>query len=191
MSAPEGLRRIAYLGPHGTFSEEALLGESQLAGCELFPVATIEDAVEAAASGVANASFVPYENSITGLIEATRHSLDEHPELTVDNLYSFEVHLNLLGLAGSAIAGIELVVSHPEALRQCRQFLTDRLPGARLEVADSTSAAARGVATVGDPSVAAVASSRAAEVFDLEVLAGRIEDESGNRTRFALVRRRT
>ena len=179
--------RIAYLGPAGTFSEEALLGEAELAGAELVAHPTIGAAVAAAATGEVDAAFVPLENTIEGSINATLDPLVFDGGLLVQREVIFAVHLDLLGLPGARLAAIRRVVSYTPALGQCRERLQAELPAAEHVVVASTAEAARVVAEEGRPDAAAVAPPGAAARYGLEPLARSIEDRPGNQTRFVLV----
>lgn len=180
-------RRIACLGPEGTFTEEALLGEPDLARAELVLASTIEEAVAAAAAGEVDAAFVPLENSIEGSISATLDRLVFGEELLVQREVVLDVHLYLAAVPGAGLDRIERVLSYPPALAQCRAFLARQLPGAAQIATGSTADGARLVAEPGDLHAAAVVPLGAARRYGLEVLAKEIEDYDGNQTRFVLV----
>ncbi len=185
--------RIAYLGPAGTFTEEALLGEEDLAAAELITAPTIEDALAAAAAGEVDAAFVPIENSIEGSISATLDRLVFGEELLVQREVVLDVHLHLLVAPGTRVDDLERVQSYPPALAQCRDYLARRLPGVRQVATTSTAEAARLVAeeAAGAPdkvvSVAAVAPIAAAKLYGLDAVESEIEDYGANQTRFVLV----
>ena len=181
--------RIAYLGPAGTFSEEALLGEADLSGAELVAYPTIGGAVAAAGTGEVDAAFVPLENSIEGSISATLDPLVFDGGLLVQREVIYDVHLDLLGLPGASLGGLSRVCSYPPALGQCRLFLHQRLPEVTHVATSSTAEAARLVAEEGDLQAAAVSPPGAAVRYGLEPLATAIEDRTGNQTRFVLVAR--
>jgi prephenate dehydratase len=193
MSHPSGRHvpsppaRIAYLGPPGTFSEEALTGEADLAGQQLVPMPTIEEAIDAAERGDAEAAFVPIENSIEGSVNVTLDRLVFDAGLLIQREVVLDVHLDLLARPGSGLSGIERVLSFPVAAAQCRRYLAEHLPGATTVAVSSTAEAARSVAEGSDPAAAAVAPGVSAKLYGLEVLAHAIEDHAGNQTRFVLV----
>ncbi|HVB05581.1 MAG TPA: prephenate dehydratase [Acidimicrobiales bacterium] len=187
MSAPATLRRIAYLGPQGTFTEEALLSEPDLAECELVPMPTIAEAIGAADQGVVEYAFVPIENSIEGSVSATLDQLVFDTDLLIQREVVLEVHLDLLAVAGASLGGIRRVISFPHATAQIRRYLAATLPGASVGSTNSTADAARLVAEGADPEVAAVAPPLAAKLYGLDVLAHAIEDHAENRTRFVLL----
>lgn len=183
--------RIAYLGPQGSFSEQAVLSDPTFAGMDLEPTSSIVDAVQVVVDGAADVAVVPLENAISGRIESTERSLAEASRIVIEREITIAVHLDLLGITGADLDSIRRVFSVPAATAQCRHFLDERLPAAVIEAADSTSSAARRVAALASNDAAAIASSRAGGLYGLEVLAPSIEDDPGNWTRFAVVRRAT
>ncbi|HTW98392.1 MAG TPA: prephenate dehydratase [Acidimicrobiales bacterium] len=185
--APDSLpARIAYLGPQGTFSEEALTGEADLATAELVPMATIEEAIDAAERGEVDAAFVPIENSIEGSVNVTLDRLVFDAGLLIQREVVLDVHLDLLARAGTSLSAIGRVLSFPVAAAQCRRYLAEHLPGVEVGAVSSTAEAARHVAEAPDVA-AAVAPGVSAKLYGLEVLAHAIEDHPGNQTRFVLV----
>ncbi len=177
--------RVAYLGPAGTFSEDALAvwGKAPK-NLEPLITETIPAAIEAVAEGSADRALVPVENSIEGSVRPTLDSLIEQAErVRIAGEYDHEIRSALIAKPGLRPDGIEVVISHPQPLAQCARFLRTELPGAELQVASSTSAAVREVA-VSDRPWAALGPARAAALYDCEVLREGIEDEPGNVTRF-------
>lgn len=171
--------RIAYLGPTATYSEEAVIthyGHS----CELLPCTTIDDAVRAAESSSADLAVVPVENSSEGSVPRTLDLLLS-TNLTVIGEIALPIHHQLLAHA-DRLAAIREVMAHPQALSQCRAWLSRHLPQATQTPATSNSAAAQYAA--GSKVTAAIASTLAATQYDLPTLAKNIEDESHNTTRF-------
>ncbi|HUZ21849.1 MAG TPA: prephenate dehydratase [Acidimicrobiales bacterium] len=188
MAAPPApLRRIAYLGPQGTFSEEALLSQPDLAEAELVASPTIADALAAAARREVDAAFVPIENSIEGSINAALDELIFATDLLVQREVVLDVRLDLLALPGTTFADVRTVLSYPPASAQCRNFVATNLAGATVGATSSTADAARLVAEERRRDTAAVAPPVAAKLYGLEVLAHGIEDHPGNQTRFVLV----
>lgn len=181
------LVRIGYLGPEGTFSEEALLSEPDLARSERVAFTTIGAAVAAAARREVDAAFVPLENSIEGSISATLDQLVFGDELLVQREVVLDVHLDLLGLAGTQLDAVRRVLSYPAALAQCREFLARELPKAELVATNSTADAARIVAEERLEGAVAVAPGLAARLYGLDRIAQAVEDRAGNQTRFVLV----
>jgi prephenate dehydratase len=181
--------RVGFLGPPGTFTEEALLGQPDLAQLELVPLAGLLDVLTAAQSGEVDLGFVPIENSIEGTVTATLDNLVFDTELLIQREIVLDVHLNLMGRAGSRTSDITRVVSFPHASAQCRGFLAQVLPGAEVLAANSTADAARQVGEGGSPDTAALAPALAAKLYGLEVLESDVEDHTDNQTRFVVVAR--
>jgi len=182
-------RSIAFLGPEGTFSEEALLSVLSLAAAEPVAMATIADALDAAHHREVDAAFVPIENSIDGTVSATLDHLVFDVELFIQLEHVFDVHLDLLAPQGTELGNIRRVVSIPVALAQCRRFLREHLPGAQLEHASSTAEAARLVGQASPDGTAAIAPALAGKLYGLDTIAPAVEDHAGNQTRFVLVSR--
>ena len=141
--------------------------------------------VQALADGSCDAAVVPVENSVEGGVTACLDALWEHPELRVSRALVLPIRHALLG--SGPIAGISEVLSHPQALAQCSQWLADHVPTALQLPTSSTAEAASMVA--GSRFRAAIASQQAAQEHGLEVLAYPINDVPGNCTRFLLLRR--
>jgi prephenate dehydratase len=181
---------IAYLGPPGTFSEEALLSEADLAEHELIDLPTFPDVMAAVADGRTDLGFVAVENAIEGTVNVTVDALVFEHSLLIQREVVLPVHQHLLAPAGLPVGDIEHVVSFPVALAQCRRFFSDHLPGVREVAAPSTSDAARMVAA-GEvpPRSAAIGTRLAAKLYDLEVVSEAIEDHPENATRFVLLAR--
>ena len=177
--------RVAYLGPAGTFSEDALeVSRFAPEGFEPLPTETIPAAIEAVASGNADRALVPVENSIEGSVRPTLDSLIELADsVRIVGEFDHEIRQALIGRAGLEFGAIEVVLSHPQPLAQCALFLRTELPGAEVQVATSTSAAVREVGA-SPKAWAALGPARAARIYDCEVLREGIEDEPGNVTRF-------
>ena len=179
--------RIAFLGPAGTYGEQAAIRLCDLEAIEapeLLPQVGIRAVVKALAEGRCEAAVVPVENSVEGGVTACMDALWEHPELRVARALVLPIRHALLG--SGPIAGVSEVLSHPQALAQCSQWLGDHLPAALQLPTSSTADAARMVA--GSRFRAAIASLQAAQEHGLEVLAYPINDVAGNCTRFLLLR---
>jgi len=181
--------RVAYLGPPGTFSEEALR-QSGFAGApgglalEAVPFATLPEVIAAVASGMADRALVPVENSIEGSVRPTLDALIRHADqVRIAGEYDHPIRSALIGRDRIPLERIEVVISHPQPLAQCALFLAAELPRAELRVAASTSAAVREVASSDQP-WAALAPAGAAALYGGTVLRQGIEDEPGNVTRF-------
>lgn len=185
--ATSGHPRVGFLGPQGTFTEQALLTQGDLAGGDLRPLDSIPDVLAAVTAGTIDYGFVPLENAIEGTVNLTLDLLAFDHDLLVQREVVFNIQMCLLGVPGATIDGITTVVSMPMATAQCRDYLGTHLPGVRTQAANSTSEAARQVHEAGDPTVAALGTSLAAELHGLDVLAVEIEDHPENQTRFVLV----
>ena len=180
--------RLAFLGPVGTYGEQAAHQLAELEGLssvELVPQLGIRAVVQALAQGDCDAAVVPVENSVEGGVTACLDALWEHPDLTISRALVLPIRHALLG--SGPIEGVSEVLSHPQALAQCSQWLAEHLPQALQLPTSSTADAARMVA--GSRFRAAVASLQAAEEHGLAVLAYPINDVAGNCTRFLLLRR--
>jgi len=177
--------RIAYLGPAGTFSEDALR-QSGFApeSFEPVPCDTIPEVIEAIGSGIADRAFVPIENSIEGSVRGTLDGLvDQAEAVGIIGEFDHQIRSALISRNPLPLSGIVAVISHPQPLAQCARFLREELPAAELRVAASTSAAALEVSRSDEP-LAALAPAAAATIYGCEVLREGIEDEPGNVTRF-------
>jgi len=178
--------RIAFLGPVGTYGEQAAIRLCELEPIErpeLLPQVGIRAVVKALAEGRCEAAVVPVENSVEGGVTACMDALWEHPALRVARALVLPIRHALLG--SGPIEGVSEVLSHPQALAQCSQWLGDQLPAALQLPTSSTADAARMVA--GSRFRAAIASLQAAQEHGLEVLAYPINDVAGNCTRFLLL----
>lgn len=179
--------RAAFLGPAGTFSEEALLASTQLAGGEVkaVPVATVYDVVMAVQDGEAERGVVPIENSIEGSVDATLDALaGRAPDVSIVGEVVRPVRHALIAAPGLELPAIEVVVSHPQALAQCGTFLREQLPQARAVSWTSTAEAVRVSAGRSRDGWAAIGTHRAAQLYGCDVVRDGIEDVDGNATRF-------
>lgn len=182
-------RRLAYLGPPGTFTEEALLSAPEAADAEPVPMQTVPEVIAAVASGAVEGGVVPIENSIEGSVNVTLDTLAfGSPGVTIQRELVLPVRHALLARAGVRVEDIVVVVSHPHATAQCRQYLADNLPKAEVRAANSTAEAAQIVSERGPIEPwAAIGTQLAASLYGLVVAAPDIEDRRENSTRFVLV----
>lgn len=181
-------QRVSYLGPPGTFTEEALLSWPGLEYEVALPFSTVEETILAVRDNVAERAVVPIENSLEGTVNATLDCLAFEVELFIQGERVSRVQHCLLVRPGVTLEEVERVVSHPQAAAQCRRHLVELLPGVEVEAANSTAEAARRVAESDRP-LAALGSALAAELYGLEALRTGMEDHPENRTRFVLVGR--
>jgi prephenate dehydratase len=179
--------RIAFLGPEGTFTEEALLSEPDLAAGKLVSRVAIPDVIEAVERGEADLGIVPIENSIEGSITITLDLLAFESELLIQREVVRPVSLNLISRAGTRLEDVRTIVSLPYASAQCRDWLRRTLPEVPLESAGSTSAAVERVAHTRSKGLAAIGTHLAAEIYRLAVIADEIEDHPDNATRFVVL----
>ena len=174
--------KIAFQGEPGAYSHEACTGARP--DMEPMPCSTFEDAVDAVRSGAARLAMLPVENSIYGRV-ADIHRLLPESGLHIVGEHFVPIHINLLGIQGAALSEIRTAISHMVLLGQCREFI--RQNGIRSQIWTDTAASAKHVAEAGDPTLAALASRLAGEIYGLEVIVPRIEDEKSNRTRFLVM----
>jgi prephenate dehydratase len=179
--------RTAYFGPAGTFTEEALLTQSDLADGERIAFASVPDVIAAVERGDADGGVVPIENMIEGSVSVTLDTLAFDSELLIQREIDLPVSLNLCARPGVALDDLKTVVSFPHALAQCRGWLGKKLGNAEQRASHSTSDAAREVSRSKRGDMAAICNALAAELYGLEVLATDIEDHPENQTRFVLV----
>ena len=176
---------VAFQGEPGAYSELAVL-EHFGPQTETLPCPSFELAFEAVMDGRATHSMLPFENSLAGSIHRNYDLILRH-DLQIVSEYPLRVNHCLLALPGVALSQVRRAHSHPQALAQCEHSLT-RLEITRVVEAD-TAGSARLVKEWNDPQAAAVASKRAAEVYDLEILVEGLEDNSANFTRFLALTR--
>src|ERR1700712_1483532 len=174
--------RVAYLGPAGTFSEEAALGYFGSSIVRV-PCASVDEVFRTTTAGAADFGVVPVENSTEGMVA---RSLDQFlvTPLFIIGETSLFVRQNLLRKANS-LEGVSAVCAHPQALAQCHMWLNDNLPHAERRPVASNAEGAR-LASL-DPSLAAIASVRAGSEWGLHVVSPAIQDDANNRTRFAVM----
>lgn len=180
------MTRVGYLGPHGTFAEEALLTQPDLAAFEAVPLRSVPHVISAVESGEVELGFVPLENSIEGSVSATLDTLAFDTDLRIQREVDLPVSLHLGARPGTRLDDVHTVVSHPNPLGQSRLWLTRKLPQAATRVANSTAEAAQEVAKSKRAGLAAIANESALTRYGLTVLANEIEDHPSE-TRFVVV----
>lgn len=180
--------KIAYLGPAGTFTEDALRGALE-DGTEYEPLrtATIREAILAVEDGAADRALVPFENSIEGSVRSTLDTLAFDTQgVTIVGEHDFAVRAMLIARRDTELERIETVISHPQPLAQCARFLRERLPNASHQSVDSTAAAVK-LVSESDAPWAAIGARAAAELYGCTILREGIEDEDNNVTRFVWI----
>src|SRR3989440_4671963 len=155
--------RVAYFGPAGTFTEEALLTQPDLAAGDRTPFAAVPEVIAAVERGDADGGVVPIENMIEGSVSVTLDTLAFDSDLLIQREIDLPVSLNLCARPGVGLADVKTVVSFPHALAQCRGWLAKKVPGAEQRASHSTSDAAREVARSKRADIAAICNALAAE----------------------------
>lgn len=176
----------AYLGPKGTFSEEAAIAWAGADGDHI-PMPSIPALVRAVESRETDDAVMPIENSIEGAISTTLDLLIHETNLNIQAEVVIPVRLCLIGLPGTSLDQIRTVTSHSNPLGQSRQFLERKLPGVTQVAAMSTAAAVQEVVDLGDPTRAAIGTRNAVEQIGGEILVSDIQDVATNVTRFVVV----
>ena len=180
-------KRIAYLGPAGTFTEAAAILYD--ADADLLPLSSIAAVAAAVDSDAAEEGVVPIENSIEGSVTDTLDLLIHDSTLLIRRELVIPIEHCLLVKPGVAVDAIESIHSHPQALGQCRRYVERQFPGAQAVAALSTAAAVEDM-MAGPSSAAAIGTARAAEIYGAEVAARGIQDNRANFTRFVVLAHR-
>ena len=176
--------KVAYSGVEGAFAHIAagrIFPESQRVSCRDFKAA-----YESVVNGENDVAVLPIENSYAGEVGQTI-DLIFSGSLFINGIYELEIHQNLLGVPGSSVEDIKKVISHPQALSQCHDYIKSR--ALETEEANNTAVAARQVALAKDKHIGAIASVETAEIYGLTVLQQNINKSSENTTRFAVLSR--
>jgi len=181
--------QVAYFGPAGTFTEEALLSQPDLAAAKRTPFTPVPEVIAAVERGDFDGGVVPIENMIEGSVSVTLDTLAFDSDLLIQREIDLPVSLNLCARPGVKLSDIRTVISFPHALAQCRGFLAQKVPKAEGRASHSTSDAAREVSKSKRTDLAAICNALAAEIYGLKVLAREVEDHPENETRFVLVGR--
>ena len=178
-----GVARVSYLGPEGTYTEEA--ARFWFTGGEaLNPKATVNDAVADVLSGDADFAVIPQENTLGGAVVNYVDALIAAEDAYVVGEVVLPISQTLMGVPGATIGDIKTVCSHAQGLTQSAGWRSEHLPDAEAVEMSSTAAAASYVAEQGDKTIAAVAAPGAAPLYGLEVLADNVQVTDANKTRF-------
>ena len=175
--------RVSYLGPAGTYTEEAAqfwFNEDET----LIAKETVNDAIADVVSGEADYAVIPQENTLGGAVVNYVDALIAAEDLYVTGEVVLPISQTLMGLPGTSLSEIKTVCSHVQGLTQSARWREENLPEAETMEMDSTAAAASYVATEQDPSIAAIAAPGAASLYGLEVLAENVQITDANKTRF-------
>jgi prephenate dehydratase len=184
MSKTSKKRKVVFQGELGANSHIAC--QEAYPRYEPVPCPTFEDAFAAVASGRADLGMIPIENSVAGRV-ADIHHLMPTAKLHIIAEHFLPIRNQLMAPRGATLKGLKTVESHIMALGQCRKFI--RKLGIKAMVAADTAGAAKEVAEHGDPTRAAIASTLAAEIYGLDILARNVEDEAHSTTRFIVLSR--
>lgn len=177
---------IGFLGPRGSFTEEALIKLIKNENISTTPINSIEEILEAIDTGDLVNGIVPIENSIEGPVNVTLDMLIHEVSLKIIDEVVMPIRHNFITVPGTRLENIKKIYSHPQAIAQCRKFLRNVLPEAEIEYTQSTSEAIKKVKEE-KPSCGAIGTWRGAVRFDLEVKFANIQDYESNQTRFVLL----
>jgi 3-deoxy-7-phosphoheptulonate synthase len=180
--------KIAFQGEKGAYSEQAISLIFDESAATL-PCKSFANAFEAVQKNEARYGVLPVENTLGGTINETLDLLHSHPDLTVVGEKQIRIVHNLIGMPQAKIEEIKEVYSHPQGLAQCVNFLTTELKHAKALPFFDTAGAVAHVAELKDKSIAAIASAKAAKVYQMEILKDAIETNSNNFTRFYVIAR--
>ncbi len=175
--------RVSYLGPAGTYTEEATAFLFPDAS-EMMPEATVDEAIAAVKEGRADYAVIPQENTLGGAVTNYADALIHSEGIYVTGEVILPISQTLLGVPGAQLTDIKTVCSHPQGITQSEQWRKENLPDAVTQEMASTAAAAEYVSQQKDPSIAAVGAPGAAELYGLEILAENIQITDANKTRF-------
>ena len=176
--------RLAYLGPEGTYSEQAAVDYDPDA--QRVPYPSIPAVFRAADNGEVEQAIVPIENSVEGVVTYTVDLLINESDLKIRNEIVVPIHHYLLSEPDTAMEDVRVVYSHPQAIAQCRRYLSSRLPNAEHVASLSTAGAVDDMRNSERPA-AAISSRRAADIFGATILDSNIEDAQNNQTRFVVL----
>jgi prephenate dehydratase len=182
-------KRVAFLGPEGTFTEEALLASPEADQLEPVPEPTVYECVMAVHAREVDQAVVPIENSLEGSVNATLDALVfETEEVTIIGEQVHPIQHCLIARRPLELSEIKRVVSHPQANAQCARFIRTRLPNARVTSANSTADAVRIVADSNE-AWAALGNRLSAQLYGCQILEAGVEDIPENETRFVWLAR--
>lgn len=177
-------RTVGYLGPRGTHSEEIALGLYKGEWGQFVPFTSIDGAIRAVEAGTVTECVVPIENSLEGSVNVTLDTLAHEVNLSITKEIIWSVRHHLLVRPDTK--HIHVIVSHSQALAQCRNYINQFHPNAEVKAVESTAEAAYLVAS-GAPNHAAIGSRRAGEIYGLESKSTDIQDNDKNCTRFVVL----
>lgn len=176
---------LGYLGPSGTFSQQAAIEWSQ-GREEIKEYSTIFSAILAVENGDIDRAIVPIENSIDGSINTTLDALAFDVDLFITGEYILHICENLMVKKGAKKEDIKIITSHPQPIGQCSRLLSREFEDVKIEFTDSSAAAAKRVSE-SDGSVACIGSPAGAELYGLDILYPDCGDDANNSTRFVII----
>lgn len=177
--------KVAYQGAPGAYSEAAIF---EIFGkhAQAIPCETFEEVFQKVESNEVDRGMLPIENSVTGSLHRNYDLLLEH-QLVIVGEYPLRVRHCLIGLPGAELKDIRKVISHPQGIAQCEKYL--RSLGVHTEAVYDTAGSVKMVKESSDPSLAAIASNWAAQIYGMKILQEGIEDNQANYTRFLVLAR--
>ncbi|HAN09132.1 MAG TPA: prephenate dehydratase [Clostridiales bacterium] len=176
--------KVGYLGPVGTYCYEAC--STYTSGkYEMQPYKTIRETITAVVLGQVDKCIVPIENSIEGSVNQTIDTILENDELTIEGELVLPINHYLLSVETLELKNVKQIYSHPQALAQCRKFISNNMIDAEIIETASTALAAKEIYRF--PNSVAIANKACAEVYNLKIIKENIQDESTNQTRFILI----
>lgn len=179
--------RVAFLGPRGTFCEEAALSQGDLASKDLVPMRSIAEVFESVDNGDCSLGVVPLENTIEGSVSLTLDLLIFDSEAMIQREIDQNISLCIATKDGTKKEEIAVIYSHPHALAQCRGYIEKNYPNAETKATDSTSEAAGIIAEGENLPHAAICSVQGANRLGLEIVDAHIQDRDFNQTRFIVI----
>ena len=191
-------KKISYLGPEGTFTEEALIKylakaipekdnkNERFDQIQKIAFSTITDVIKSVDRGEVNQGIVPIENSIEGSVNLTQDVLTFESEVKIISEITIPIKHHLIGKSRTRIKNIKQIISHPHATAQCRIYLGQYFPDAEIIAANSTAEAVKKLKET-ENDCAAIGTRIAARIYGLDILVSDIEDNKENKTRFVLV----
>jgi prephenate dehydratase len=179
--------KIGYLGPSGTFSQEAM--KVYIKGKERYieyDYGTIQDTILAVNNGEIDEAIVPTENSLEGAVNVTLDMLAAEDDLQIKAEVIIDIKQNLMAKKGTSLDDIRYILSHPQPIGQCRKYISKNFPDAKIRLLSSTAEAAL-VVSKGEKNSAAIGSIIISDIYGLDVLKTDIQDGCNNLTRFVVI----
>lgn len=178
--------KIGYLGPKGTFAYDAAIAYTNGATCELIEFPEISELIYGVDSGKVDKALVPIENALEGTVNITADMLVHEVNVKISGEVVLPIRHYLLARPGIELKDVKMVISHPQALAQCRKYLYNNLKGVEQRPTTSTAAAAREV-SASESHWAAIANKKTSEIYGLKILSEDIQDHLANSTRFVVM----